>query len=98
GRPVPDWVDTVRVRSEDGTARTYLLCQNQPALLYLANLGCIELNPWLSRVGTLDQPDYLVIDLDPEGIPFRRVVEAALALRRLLDRLALPSFCKTSGK
>src|SRR5207253_7399024 len=74
------------------------VCQDERSLLYLANLGCIELNPWNSRVGTLEQPDYLVIDLDPAGTPFRHVTEAALEVRRVLDDAGAPCYCKTSGK
>lgn len=98
GRPVPAWLTTARLPSEARGRLTWLLCQDEAALLYVANLGCIELNPWLSRVHTLSRPDYLVIDLDPVGVPFRRVIETALAVRKLFDRLALPSYCKTSGK
>jgi bifunctional non-homologous end joining protein LigD len=97
-RPPPAWVQTVRVSSENERHLTYVLCQDEQSLLYLANLGCIELNPWLSRTGALDRPDYLVIDLDPEGVDFLAVVEAALAVRRLLDRVGVPNCCKTSGK
>ncbi len=77
---------------------TYVVCQDERTLLYLANLGCIELNPWLSRVKNPEQPDFLVIDLDPEDLPFNRVVEAALAVHKLLDRADAESLCKTSGK
>jgi bifunctional non-homologous end joining protein LigD len=95
----PDWVHTVRVRSQSGSRLIrYLLCQDVDTLLYLANLGCIELNPLHSRVGSLDEPDYVVIDLDPEDTPFARVVETALEVRKLLDRAGAPCFCKTSGK
>jgi bifunctional non-homologous end joining protein LigD len=98
-QPPPDWVETVTIPPESGAkAITYLLCQDAASLLYLANLGCIELNPWNSRVGTLDRPDYLVIDLDPVEVPFVRVVEAAVAVRKTLDRAGAESFCKTSGK
>jgi bifunctional non-homologous end joining protein LigD len=98
-QPPPDWVRTALVTSEsDKGAIRYLLCQDEPSLLYLANLGCIELNPWHSRVGTLDKPDYLVIDLDPEAVPFAQVIETAVAVRKLLDRAGAASLCKTSGK
>jgi DNA ligase D-like protein (predicted polymerase)/DNA ligase D-like protein (predicted 3'-phosphoesterase) len=98
-QPPPPWVRTVPLYSDSNDADiTYLLCQNAKTLLYLANLGCIELNPWNSRVGALDRPDYLVIDLDPEDVPFARVVEAALAVRKTLDRAGGTSICKTSGK
>ena len=99
GDQVPDWVRTVRVTSASGTGEIhYVLCQDEASLLYLANLGCIEINPWNSRVRHLDEPDYLVIDLDPEDIGVPRVVEAAQAIHRLLDHIGAESYCKTSGK
>jgi bifunctional non-homologous end joining protein LigD len=98
-RPPPPWVRTVPIRSDSMAGRiTYLVCDDEPTLLYLANLGCIELNPWNSRVGSLDRPDWLVIDLDPEAIPFARVIEAAVAVRKELDRAGAECLCKTSGK
>jgi bifunctional non-homologous end joining protein LigD len=98
-RPPPSFVRTVVVPSgSGGDTVTYTLCQDEPSLLYLANLGCIELNPWHSRVGSLERPDYLVIDLDPQDLPFARVVAAALAVRKVLDQAGAVSVCKTSGK
>ncbi len=98
-QPPPEWIQTVRVPSGSaGRKVTYLLCQDERSLLYLANLGCIEINPWNSRVGSLDKPDYLMIDLDPEAVPFTRVIEAAAAVRKALDRAGAASLCKTSGK
>jgi bifunctional non-homologous end joining protein LigD len=97
-QPPPAWVETVTIPSESGDAPTYCLCQNEASLLYLANLGCIELNPWNSRVGSLERPDFLIIDLDPEAIPFPRVIEAALAVRRALEDAGAGCLCKTSGK
>jgi bifunctional non-homologous end joining protein LigD len=98
-RPPPAWVRTAEIASEsNGGKIEYLVCDDEDTLIYLANLGCIELNPWNSRVGSLGNPDYLVIDLDPEAIPFPRVIEAALAVRRLLDAAGAECLCKTSGK
>jgi bifunctional non-homologous end joining protein LigD len=98
-QPPPGWVETVTIAPESGRKDvTYLLCQNEAALLYLANLGCIELNPWHSRVGSLGAPDYVVLDLDPEDVSFAKVVEAALAVRKALDAVGAESLCKTSGK
>jgi bifunctional non-homologous end joining protein LigD len=98
-QPPPPWVKTVPVVAEsDGTTKTQIVCQDTATLLYVANLGCIEMNPWNSRVGTLDRPDYLVIDLDPNDAPFALAVEAAQHVRRLLDKHCAPCFCKTSGK
>jgi bifunctional non-homologous end joining protein LigD len=97
-QPPPAWVETVTIHSDTERDITYMLCQDEPSLLYMANLGCIEINPWNSRVATPDKPDYLVIDLDPEDIGFPQVVEAALAVRGLLERTCADGYCKTSGK
>jgi bifunctional non-homologous end joining protein LigD len=84
----------------DGGRRTrdFQPCQDWPTLLWLANFGCIELIPWGSRVGSLDRPDYMVIDLDPQDAPFTETVQAALAVRRVLDKIGPEGVCKTSGK
>jgi bifunctional non-homologous end joining protein LigD len=63
----------------------------------VANTGTIPLHLWASRLVSLERPDWLVLDLDPKGAPFTDVVKVALALRALLERLALPSYPKTSG-
>jgi bifunctional non-homologous end joining protein LigD len=97
--PPPPWVQTVPIPSEStGKTGRYVVCQDAATLLYLANLGCIEMNPWNARMGALENPDYLVLDLDPVDLPFVRVVEAAIAVRKVLDRAGIESFCKTSGK
>ncbi len=94
----PDWIETALLRSdsEDKDIR-YLLCQNEAALIYIVNLGCIEINPLHVRVQSLDNPDYLVLDIDPLDMGFDRVVEAALATRAVLETAGAHSFCKTSG-
>lgn len=98
-RQCPPWIEVVRLSLDRGKRmRDYHLCQNWPTLLWLANFGRVELIPWNSRVGSLDHPDYLVIDFDPENVPFARVVEAAVAVRRVFDKAGVASFCKTSGK
>jgi bifunctional non-homologous end joining protein LigD len=98
-QPPPAWVQTVELSGEQGseTIRS-VLCQDEATLLYLANLGCIELNPWNSRIARLDSPDYLLIDLDPEDISFERVIETAQSVRRTLEKIGAASLCKTSGK
>ena len=97
--PPPSWVKTVPVSSES-TRKTgqYVVCQDAPTLLYLANLGCIEMNPWNARVESQDYPDYLVLDLDPQDVPFGRVVETAAVVRKVFERAGAESVCKTSGK
>jgi bifunctional non-homologous end joining protein LigD len=98
-QPPPEWVRTVTLTSEsDGKKMRSILCQDEATLVYLANLGCIELNPWNSRIDTLDQPDYVVLDLDPEDIAFDRVIEAAQTIRKVLEDVGAEPLCKTSGK
>jgi bifunctional non-homologous end joining protein LigD len=95
----PDWVDHIKLRAESANKNIdYILCNNRATLLYLNNLGCIELNPWNSSTGALDHPDYLVMDIDPsESSSFNDVVDAALVIRSILDKAGAPAYCKTSG-
>lgn len=94
----PDWLKTIQLHAASASRDVdYLVCNNAATLAYMVNLGCIEINPWLSRVKNLDNPDYLVLDLDPENIAFKYVVETALAIKELLDQLKVKAFCKTSG-
>jgi bifunctional non-homologous end joining protein LigD len=95
---LPAGVETAELTTDDGRPVRYLVGGTEAALLYAANLGCIEINPWNARAGSPDRPDYLAIDLDPQDVPFAAVVEAALAVRRVLDRAGAESACKTSGK
>jgi len=66
-------------------------------LLYLTNLGCIDQNPWMSRVGSLDSPDFILIDLDPQECPYDLIVEAALLVQDKLQRIGLKGYPKTTG-
>ncbi len=88
---------TVTIQGGESRAIEYFLCDNEESLLYLANLGAIPLHIWSSRVGSLDRPDWCILDLDPKGAPFRDVARIALALGDLCDEIELPSFIKTSG-
>ena len=95
----PDWVKTVPIYSESNKADIHwLICNDKDTLLYLANLGSIEINPWNSRYTNPEHPDYVIIDLDPEGIPFKEVVKTAKMVKALFDELELDAFLKTSGK
>lgn len=95
---VADWIPTYPYVSEsDGEVKQFFVCKDEATLLYLANLGCIEMNPWHSRIQSPDKPDWCVIDLDPDGNPFDEVTEVALSVKRLLDAIAVSCFCKTSG-
>jgi bifunctional non-homologous end joining protein LigD len=93
----PDWMQTVDVEHTEKTIH-YLTVKDKRSLLYVVNLGCIEIHPFNSQVSKIDNPDYLVLDLDPEGISFHHVVEVAQVLHKLLDEIGLPNYCKTSGK
>lgn len=94
----PEWVQTEKIYSESVDKEiNYLVCNSKPALLYLANLGCIELNPWSSRIMKLDFPDYTVIDIDPKDASFEQVIEVALAVKEVTDRAGIKSYPKTSG-
>jgi bifunctional non-homologous end joining protein LigD len=95
----PDWIETTSVHSESADKHIdYMLCQKEATLIYMANLGCIEINPWNARVGSLDKPDYIVIDLDPsDENDFKQVIEVAQAFHELLEDLEIEGHCKTSG-
>ncbi|MGV9010976.1 MAG: DNA ligase D [Flavobacteriales bacterium] len=100
GGNAPSWVPSVKIASDSrgGADIDYILCNDLGTLLYLVNLGCIELNPWTSRKQHLLKPDHIVMDLDPsKGNKFDEVVEAALAVKVILDRIGINGFCKTSG-
>lgn len=96
---IKPWMETVAVYSERNKENlNYLICQNEATLLYMANLGCIEINPWNSRITTIENPDYAIIDLDPsKENTFEHVIETALATKEVLDAWKIPGFCKTSG-
>jgi len=93
----PEWVEKKIIYSEDHNIN-YLLCQNEATLIYMINLGCIEINPWLSRIDSLSKPDFCVLDLDPENIDFKETVKVAQAIHKLLDKIGADNYCKTSGK
>lgn len=95
----PQWVHRKSIWSESSDKDiNYIVCDNKATLVYLANLGCIEMNPWHSRVNKLEYPDYLIIDLDPsDGNTFEQVIETAKAVKEVLDRAGAIAFLKTSG-
>ena len=99
GLNAPAWVKHIALYSESAEKDVnYIICNDKPTLLYLANLGCIEMNPWNSRLKNLDKPDYLVMDLDPsEHNTFEQVIETAKVIKTILDKAGAVSFPKTSG-
>jgi bifunctional non-homologous end joining protein LigD len=96
--PRPSWVQTCSIEHGSGSVIDFPMIQDLAALLWVVNLGCIDLNPWYARCDDVDRPDFLHFDLDPvEGAGFEKVCEAALAIKEALDTLGIPSFVKTSG-
>lgn len=94
----PAWIPLAPLESAVRGVIDYVTAPNVESLIWLANMGCIEIHPWLSRVGHVEKPDFAVFDLDPaEGAPWEQVVAVARLLRVALDRLGLPGYPKTSG-
>lgn len=93
---VPEWVRTHKIE-QDGKIINYIVIDDVESLIYAVNLGCIEINPFNSRIESLQNPDYMIIDLDPVDIAFEKVVETARVVHELLEEIEVPSFCKTSG-
>jgi bifunctional non-homologous end joining protein LigD len=99
GNEAPSWVKSKAIFSESANKDIdYILCNNQPTLTYLNNLGCIEINPWHSTILALDKPDYMIIDIDPsKKNTFEQVIETANVVHEVLKQTGAESYCKTSG-
>jgi bifunctional non-homologous end joining protein LigD len=96
--PHPEWVQTCSIEHESGNIIDFPVVQNLPTLLWLINLGCIDLNPWYARCDDINRPDFLHFDLDPgPGTTFDHAREVALHLHELLESLKMPSYPKTTG-
>ena len=93
----PEWAKTFPYTTSDGEDKEFLVGGDEATLLYMASLGCIEMNPWFSRIQHPDNPDYCVIDLDPDKNTFDQVIEAAQEVKKILDAIEIPGFVKTSG-
>jgi bifunctional non-homologous end joining protein LigD len=93
---VPSWLNTFPYTSE-GINKSFLVPVREADVLYMASLGCIELNPWSSRVQKPDHPDWCIIDLDPDKNPFDQVIKTALVTHEVLQSAGIPCYCKTSG-
>ena len=95
---VPGWIKTFPYYSYAvEREKEFLVCTDEASLLYIASLGCIEMNPWHSRTGKPDNPDWCIIDLDPDKNSFEQVIEAAQVTHKILDSIGVPSYPKTSG-
>jgi bifunctional non-homologous end joining protein LigD len=96
--PRPDWLALCPVKHSSGNNIDYPLIQDLPSLLWVINLGCIDLNQWYAPCDDVDRPDAINFDLDPvEGTDFARVRETALVVRDGLAELGMPSYAKTTG-
>ena len=94
----PEWVRTIEIGSKSrGDLLRYMVCDDRDTLLYLVNLGSIDLHPWMSRIDSQDSPDWSVIDLDPKEAPFTDVIRIAREVGRLLRGIGLKPYLKTSG-
>lgn len=92
----PSFIKRKKIPKTDGFVN-YVVCNNAATLVYLANLACITIHPWLSKIDKLDYPDRMVIDLDPSSKNFNLVRQAALDLKKLFSELGLRSFVMTTG-
>ncbi len=93
----PEWARTMPHVTGEGESKEYLVATEEDSLLWMATLGCIEINPWFSRVQSPDNPDFCVIDLDPDKNTFDQVIIAAQEVKKVLDAIGVPAYPKTSG-
>jgi len=93
------WLRTEAIESDHngGKLINYVFAEDRASLLYLVNLGCIDHNPWMSRTPHLDEPDFVLIDLDPQDCTFDLIVDAALMVKDILDKIGLKGYPKTTG-
>jgi bifunctional non-homologous end joining protein LigD len=96
--PHPDWLETCAIEHASGSVIDFPVVNDLASLLWVVNLGCIDLNQWYARCDDVDRPDYLHFDLDPvEGVRFPKVLQAALAVREALEKLGMSPLVKTTG-
>jgi bifunctional non-homologous end joining protein LigD len=97
-KPRPAWLEICNIEHSSGNVIDFPMIQDLASLMWVINLGCIDLNQWYARCDDVDRPDYLHFDLDPvPGATFETVIEAALLVREALDSIKLPNYAKTTG-
>jgi bifunctional non-homologous end joining protein LigD len=96
--PRPSWIEVCSITHGSGNVIDFPMVQDLASLLWVINLGCIDLNQWYARCDDVDRPDYVHFDLDPgPGVEFDRVREAGLIVHEALESLKMPAFVKTTG-
>ena len=95
--PRPDWIETCRISHDSGNVIDFPMINDLPSLLWVINLGCIDLNQWYAACDDVDRPDYLHFDLDPGSATWEQVLEAARIVHAALATLKMRSFAKTTG-
>ncbi len=96
--PRPDWIRTCRIDHDSGNVIDFPVIDDLPSLLWVINLGCIDLNQWYAKCDDVDRPDYVHFDLDPgEGAAWEQVLECGRIVRDALTTLELPPLVKTTG-
>src|SRR4026208_308820 len=96
--PRPEWIETCAIEHASGSVIDFPIVRDLASLLWVINLGCIDLNPWYARCDDVNRPDYLHFDLDPvEDADFDDVLKAAMLVHDALEALHMPNFAKTTG-
>ena len=96
--PRPEWIETCRIEHSSGNVIDFPMIQDLLALLWVINLGCIDLNQWYATCDDVDRPDYLHFDLDPgPKATFKMVLETAIVVHEALSTLRMPHYAKTTG-
>ena len=95
--PRPDWIQTCRINHDSGTVIDFPMINDVPSLLWVINLGCIDLNQWYATCDDVNRPDYLHFDLDPGSAPWAQVLEASRIVHDALTKLEMPAYAKTTG-
>ncbi|HMD00705.1 MAG TPA: non-homologous end-joining DNA ligase, partial [Ferruginibacter sp.] len=94
----PGWIETYQYKSDaDNRTRNYLVAKDDASLLFMASLGCIEMNPWHSKATRENYPDWCIIDIDPDKNTFEQVIQAAQVTKNVLENFGVVSYPKTSG-
>jgi bifunctional non-homologous end joining protein LigD len=95
--PRPEWIRTCRIPHDSGNVIDFPMIDDLPALLWVINLGCIDLNQWYATCDNVDRPDYLHFDLDPGSATWAQVLECARVVHEALETLKMPAYAKTTG-